>query len=131
MQAYEWRSPVMQRDMDLVRELLLQLDNDARLDGTRWANPAELGITDQSPEKVAYHLRMLIGAGFITGKVPQEGVPLVSKLTWQGHEFLDDIRDPEIWTKTKEQAKGLASVGIALIWELAKALIRQKLGLPQ
>jgi len=43
---------------------------------------------------------------------------------------LDDIRDPDIWQKTKERAKGLISVGLTLIWEIAKAEIKTKLGLP-
>jgi len=32
--------------------------------------------------------------------------------------------------KTKERTKGLASVGIGLAWEIAKAEIRKELGLP-
>lgn len=55
---------------------------------------------------------------------------IVTALTWKGHEFLDDIRDPDIWQKTKERAGSLASVGIAFVWEIAKAEIKTKLGLP-
>jgi hypothetical protein len=31
---------------------------------------------------------------------------LPKRLTWDGHEFLDAIRDPEVWRRTKE---GVAS----------------------
>jgi hypothetical protein len=51
-------------------------------------------------------------------------------LTWKGHEFLDDIRDPGVWQKTKERTKGVASVGVGFLWEIAKAEVRAKLGLP-
>ena len=57
-------------------------------------------------------------------------MPLVSGLTWQGHEFLDTVRDPEIWRKTKERAGSVASVGVSFIWEIAKAELKAKLGLP-
>lgn len=56
-------------------------------------------------------------------------MPVVNKLTWQGHELLDDIRDPDIWNKTKERAKVLSGVGVAFVWEIAKAEIKKKLGL--
>lgn len=133
MQIYEYRSPVVQRDMDLVRELLLKIDADPQLDGTRWvryATPAEMGIADHSAEEVGYHLNMLIEEGFIKAKDSMEFMPLINRMTWKGHEFLDDIRDDTVWGKTKERTKGLASVGIALMWEIAKAELKQKLGLP-
>ena len=91
--------------------------------------PSDLGITNHSLEEVAYHVTMLVEDGFVKGNVAGE-MPVISKLTWQGHEFLDDIRDQDIWDKTKERAKGLASVGLTLIWEIAKAEIKMKLGLP-
>ena len=55
--------------------------------------------------------------------------PAISGLSWRGHDFLNDIRDPEIWRKTKERAKGVANVGVGFLWEIAKAEIRSKLGL--
>jgi hypothetical protein len=132
VKIYEYRSPTMQRDMDLVRDLLLKIETDPKLDGTRWVHftTSDLGMADRSEDEVGYHLTMLIEAGFIKGKSGMEAMPVICKLTWQGHEFLDDIRDPGIWDKTKERAKGLTSVGVALIWEIAKAELKQKLGLP-
>ena len=131
MQVYECREITMQRDMDLVRDLLLRLEADPLLDGTRWIclEPSELGFGGRSAEEVGYHLTLLIEAGFIDGQVGIESLPILRRLTWQGHEFLDSIRDPDIWAKTKERTKGLTSVGLAFIWEIAKAEIRTKLGL--
>jgi hypothetical protein len=118
----------MQRDMDLVRDLLLEIDSDPKLDGLHWASAESLSIDGRSPEEISYHVTMLIEAGYITGN-PAMDMPLISKLTWQGHELLDDIRDPNIWTKTKERAKTVSGIGIALMWELAKAEIKKQLGL--
>jgi Hypothetical protein (DUF2513) len=123
----------VQRDMDLVRDMLLRIEQDTRLDGTRFIGFkfSELGIAaDQS--KLAYHLAMLIEEGFLDGlgRTDIETLPVIRKLTWKGHEFLDDIRDSGIWSKTKERASGLTSVGVQFIWEIAKAEIKKKLGLP-
>jgi hypothetical protein len=32
------------------------------------------------------------------------GEVMVSKLKWRGHEFVDSVRDPAIWMKTKKGA---------------------------
>jgi hypothetical protein len=59
---------------------------------------------------------MLVEAGFLAGNMKQAGIGeiVISKLTCNGHEFLDDIRDPEIWHKTKERAKAVTGVGLSL-----------------
>jgi hypothetical protein len=53
------------------------------------------------------------------------------RLTWKGPEFLDDIREPEIWISTKARSRGIASIGIGFVWEVAKAEVKAKLGLSQ
>jgi hypothetical protein len=73
----------------------------------------------------------LIEAGFLKGKI-EMGTPLhvISRLTWKGHEFLDDIRDSGIWEKTKKRLSGLPSVSLSIVAEIAKAEIKKHLGLP-
>lgn len=93
-------------------------------------NLGVIGLSDHPATEVAYHLNLLIEAGLVRGHYGVEGMPSISKLSWQGHEFLDDIRDVGIWRKTKERLKDLPTVGIAVIGEIAKAEIKKKLGLP-
>lgn len=122
----------MERDMDLVRDLLLWVAAGKQFDGHHFieaTKPEDFGAAGHSLDEVHYHLAMLIKEGFLKGAYTVGGVA-ISQLTWKGHELLDDIRDPDIWSKTKERAKGLTSVGIGLAWEIAKAEIRKKLGLP-
>jgi hypothetical protein len=123
-----YKSENMKRDMDLVRDLLIEMDNDPQLDGLRWVPGENIAIKDHSAEEIAYHLSMLIEAGYVAGKTTMN-MPVINKLTWQGHELLDDIRDPDIWTKTKERAKGVAGIGVTLIWEIAKGELKKKLGI--
>jgi hypothetical protein len=138
MQVCRPRTYHMQRDMDLIRDLLLGIEQDQRLDGTCYIVPDQqdnfgiIGIKNNSLQEVAYHLAMLIEAGFVEGDkgTLDRAMPGITKLTWQGHEFLDAIRDPGIWGKTKERLKGLPSAGIAIIGEIAKAEIKKHLGLP-
>jgi hypothetical protein len=131
MQVCILRSPIMERDMDLIRHLLLFVANDPRFDGLSMLSPeipSDFGVDHYSLDQVTYHIGLLIEAGFLKGAVGPV-VPYVSRLTWQGHEFLDDIRDQTIWVKTKERIHGLSSVALSVVSEIAKAEIKKKLGL--
>lgn len=44
-------------------------------------------------------------------------------LTWNGHKFLDTIRDPEVWSKTKKVTSHLESVSITLLSEIGSKVI--------
>jgi hypothetical protein len=133
----------MQRDMELIRDLLLGIEQDKRLDGTCFILPdatdnlGVIGVTkNYSDREIAYHIELLIEAGLVEGsKRPKFGMPNIVmpnivKLTWQGHEFLDSVRDPGIWVKTKERIGGLKGVAFSVIGELAKAELKKHLGLP-
>src|SRR5208283_2520076 len=105
MQVFDIRILSMKRDMDLLRELLLKIEDNPQMDGTRefyYATPEEMGIQGYSKEEVAYHLRLLIQNGFIDGAVTMAcPMQIVRSLTNEGHDFLDNIRNDDIWKKTK------------------------------
>ena len=118
--------------MDVVRELLLKIEALELPQGTtQFFSPADpyLQVAGFSPDDIAYHLDLLFDAGFVQGMRSMTDFGIAG-LTWNGHEFLDAVRDPDVWRKTKERAKGLASVGLSFLWEIAKAEIKTKLGLP-
>lgn len=122
----------MKRDMDLIRDLLLHIESDPLFDGQHWvtpATPSDMGISGHSMEEIAYHLSLLIDAGYVKGQHAML-IPTISQLTWDGHEFLDNVRDRDIWHKTKERIQGLSSVGLSVVAEIAKAEIKKRLGLP-
>jgi hypothetical protein len=123
----------VKRDMDLVRNILLRLEESEKI-----RNDASV-LKDLSDEPaIQAHLEMLQDAGFLEQKnwkpFPQgAGIRLGWRITWAGHEFLDTVRDPEIWRKTKSGAEKLGSWTIKLLGEMASGFIRmraQELGLP-
>jgi hypothetical protein len=127
------RKPTMQRDMDLTREILLNLAADDELDGMegkQYGAPESMGISGHSAEEVGYHLRLLIQAGYLTEIGEIETMPVLYGLTWNGHEFLDNIRDETIWRRTKARLKGLPSAALAVVASIAEAEIKKHLGLP-
>lgn len=124
----EKRAP-MERNMDLIRALLLKIAADPSLDGTRYyiLRPSDVP-GEHSQEEVNYHIDQLFEARLIAGN-PKSDLPQVSRLTWQGHEFVDNIRDDGVWRNVKERLKGLSSVAFAVIGHVAEAEVKKRLGL--
>lgn len=115
----------MKRDMDLVRGLLLKIET-AKDASLRDLLPAD--ATEEKIDEFAYHVGMLVDAGFLKGSVYRT---LTSEhwhdveMTWRGHELLEAIRDPEVWRQTKEGARRAGLGSVEFVWELAKSIGRQ------
>lgn len=114
----------MKRDMDLVREILLAVEaagEDSLAMNDLLGSPlSEIEIDIR--EKYAYHIKMLVEqAGWLTGidaSSMSGGNWLNLELTWHGHDFLEAIRDSEIWKKTKIGVEKIRGAG----WEVMKAI---------
>lgn len=124
----------MKRDMDLIREILLAVE---RLD-TGKGEDVEVSVDDIEPHVLAAHVRLLAEAGFLDAhEIPDDADEfshfIPTRLTWSGHEFLDLVRDPEVWRRTKAGAAKAGGAGIEFIWELAKVygkqLLKEKIGI--
>jgi hypothetical protein len=48
------------------------------------------------------------------------------RLTWAGCELLDDIRDPDVWEKTKDGARKVGGFGLDVVSALAKGYLKKK-----
>ena len=112
----------MLRDMDLVKDILIELGNNTP--GTSY-NSENFEIPGHDPEEVHFHLYLLEQAGLIeahdaTGMGSQgpEMIPLW--LTWNGYEFLEAASNEGIW----EKAKGvLKEQGLGTSFDLMKTLL--------
>jgi hypothetical protein len=123
------------RDMDLIRELLLKIEGGQTSfeaisgDGASFLGiETETFLTREQADKLSSHLDLLEQAGFIEIAFRSLGGTLIVKrITWQGYDFLDSIRDPEVWRKTKEGASKAGSWTVQLLVEVSKAYAKQKL----
>jgi hypothetical protein len=121
----------MKRDMDLVRSLMIRLEELPIDPGSvvhLEPNEPELAFEGYSTAQVDYHLSLLREVGLIEcpGSQPMIGVTF-SRLTWIGHDFVDATRDPEIWRKTMKAADAAGSFTVEILVELAKAYIKAKI----
>jgi hypothetical protein len=99
----------MQRDWDLIREILTVLE--AR--DTTHGGLAPDAFSNHSKELVSYHFYLLDQAGLIDAdikKTANTGIfGIARNLTWEGHELLDKMRSDTLWKKitTSLKDKGL------------------------
>jgi len=109
----------MKRDMDLVRKILLAVEE---LPPTI-VQPRTLSIPDASDPIVNEHVHLLDEAGLIEAidastRGSAAWIPM--RLTWEGHEFLESMRNESVWNKAKSE---LASRGLGFSFDLMKAAL--------
>jgi hypothetical protein len=122
----------MKRDMDLIRELLLKLEALPLGRGgiaVISPNTAEIAVQGHDADQIANHLSLMREAGLVDspGPPPMSGGMMFRRLSWQGHDFLDSIRDPEVWNKTKKGAAAAGGFTFDLLKDLAKGFIKTKI----
>ena len=113
----------MQRDMDLIRKIVLAAE----------AGPPFPVIDGYTDEAVKYHKMLAIEAGLLKGQSHKDStrhteIPLkvmIKDVTWEGHDFIQAIRNDENWGKVK---KFLADSGKQLSIEMVKVAIRSLFG---
>lgn len=109
----------MKRDYELVRKLLLFLEEKSTPEAV--GCPKIEGYDDLA---IKYHLLLLAQAKLIdyepeltaTGRIIRV---FVFSLSWQGHDFLDSVRNDAVWAKVKSQA---SEKGVSLPFEVLKSL---------
>jgi hypothetical protein len=107
----------MKRDMELAREILRQVEEKSQ--GMGWVN---VDVPGHSEQEVSYHIMLLHGAGLLEANDLSSSMGLdwrARKLTWEGHEFLDAIKNDTVWGKLKATVK---EKGGAIPFEVLKAV---------
>lgn len=118
------RLPEVKRDMELVRNILKMIEENPKADNHHEVKLG--GFHERTYHEVVYHLELLVQAGFIRA-IP--GELIAYGLTWDGHEFLANIKNDGIWEKTKEQFTSLPDVGLKIVAAVAEKLVMKQVGL--
>ena len=120
----------MKRDLDLVRQILLQIE-------ALPAGPAaQYRMSEIEDPVLLAHLELLIDAGLVNGKIARShgargDVISVTGLTWQGHEWVEMVRSQSVWNETKSTLTERASaMTFELTKEVAGRILRARLALP-
>lgn len=118
----------MKRDPDLERQILLAIE---AYDGESEPGYADLSGPDGPELQVKYQVILLHEAGLVWAvdakTLDDRFAMLPIRLTMAGHEYLDTIRDEEVWRRTKEGARAVGSFSLQALGALARGLVREKI----
>jgi len=110
----------MKRDDDFIREILFQVE---KTDANR--RPV-IHFPERDKDQLLEHLELLIDASLLEGQVARSSMRgprvlkvQVERLTWEGQEFLETIRNEQVWGRIK---KHLAEKGGGISFEVLKSL---------
>jgi hypothetical protein len=125
----------MKRDMDLIRQLLLRIEAQrlgvgGSVDQVLMlsASKPPLCLDGEDPDEVHYKMRLLAEGGYLgMTKTQFAGGFNILGLTWEGHDFLDSVRDNEVWRKTKDGALKAGGFTFDLLKDLAKGLLKKQI----
>jgi DNA-binding HxlR family transcriptional regulator len=119
----------MVRNFDLIRSILLQTEQ-----APSGQPLMQLQADEEIKEEVlAEHLELMIEEGLIEAEVIS-GAPLsfmIQRLTWKGHDFLENARNHTIWNRVigEIKSRGL-SMTISVVEGLLAKAAQNAAGLP-
>ena len=119
----------MKRNMDLIREILLNIEEQPPGEPIRTLNlPSEW-----SSGEVIGHLRLIEQAGLIDGNLKFRGdqaMMAIHGLSNEGHDLIDSIRSETVWAETKERVSKVGgTVALDVVKLVAGAVASKLLGL--
>lgn len=117
----------MKRDMDLIRKILLKVEEYIGDDPIQ-----NIQIEGHTEEDIAYNIYLLENAGLIEGKtlfgmdsVKPAGYAIF-RLNWKGHEFLDASRDDKRWKQAKEIMGKLGGASLDMVMVILTELMKKQ-----
>ncbi|CAI2579092.1 hypothetical protein AKUH4B412M_04730 [Apilactobacillus kunkeei] len=121
----------MKLNHDCTRECLLFLEQELELNKS--IDPADvINSLNYTEDITSYSLQKLREANYIVGGVnisydfygngTVENTP-IKDITWEGHEYLNTVRDNRVWKKTKDITSSLKSVSLSMMKTVATQVL--------
>jgi hypothetical protein len=126
----------MKLNYDCVRSVLLTVEKSKTIDEELNINPLTVEtIFEQLPKyednEILYTIEKLKEAGYINATIQFAAGHyidgFISSITYSGHEYLDNIRDPKVWRKVKSVLAKAGATTLPLISQAAQMLIGSQL----
>jgi len=114
----------MKRDMELLREILLYCE-EKRPPGDA-ISISDTDFLDRDRDTLRAHVELLREQGWVEITSTKNSLA-IRRITYDGCDFLDAVRDPEIWKQTKEGATAAGGFTLDLLKSLAKGYVRKKI----
>ena len=115
----------MKRDMDILRQILLNVEED------KYPRGGRVHLDGVPDDICGLHCALIFEAGLAEGRLIKSDAggivaASVDRLTSSGHDFCGGIRQDTIWNKAKEHViKPGASYGLSVLVEWVKIEVRR------
>lgn len=121
----------MKLNNECIRDLLLYLESN--LEYHKQLYVSDIKLKNYSSDEISYTVERLREANFLNcfdGLYSKYNLPLsIDSITFQGHQFLDSIRDDKVWANAKTKLKSVASVTLPILQELCSYIIKLNIGI--
>ena len=116
----------MRLDPDCIRDILLCIESktDAEKDSLELDELIN-SLTSYDENKLIYHLKQLSTSNFLDICFSGDEIEYISDLSFEGHQFLSNIRSNPNWNKIKNIAKTVGSFSINSLNQIAINVISQ------
>lgn len=115
----------MKLNPDCIRDILICIEeNTTYNDEFVFHESEDKYLTEYSIDVVQYHLRQCYHIGFFTDYVENlVGDITIEDLSPLAHQFLADIRNENIWNKTKDTAAKVGSFSLNALMQIASNVV--------
>lgn len=126
----------MKLNLDCIRDVLLTVEKCQQIELSQRGGIISkylsmrdvlIELSNQLPEDIVYSVIILNEAEYIDAHITLTDSVIANfkiyRLTYKGHEFLDEIRDGKIWSGVKEGAASIGTFGLSTVSDIARGLI--------
>lgn len=120
----------MRLNHDCIRDILLYVEENITYDieSVDVENLISKFSSKYDKNTINYHIKQIGNASLVEEVFYSEDSPeLISDLTWEGHEYVNNIRDSKVWAKLKDLTKNLASVSLSVLIQKAPDIVNSLL----
>lgn len=116
-------------NIDCIRDILLYIESNTNFEKSLLdVDTLVNSLKNYDADTLYYHIKMISQANLVDKVSFADSRPFfISSLSWEGHEYLDNIRDTKIWTMLKDKTNKLSSISLKVLISLAPKLIEQYL----
>lgn len=118
----------MKLNPDCIRDILLQLEQ-APFGESVYPDQLYDNLPNYSHDDIDYSILKMEEAGFINATVEHFlsgniGIE-IHDISYNGHQFLDNVRSSKVWNATKKVATDIGSTSIQAIMQIATSVITE------
>lgn len=115
----------MKLDYDCIRYILITIENS---DNPRLL-ASSLSNETYNVNTILYHIECLLDVHYLDVSKPISSLGslyndyFIFRITMHGHQFLDSIRNTDVWNKTKTTAKEVGATTLNSILKISETII--------